>query len=168
MTLPVMYCGLNYTVCKKLKLKIFLKLLGYIFLHHVTCLTDVIIQRIIVSLYNTSVAAALPSFFINSIRGPKSAHQTTLRMSASPVLQLLQDQLFIFVCLFVILSTVMVYLASVTMRLYFCKIRRLSPQGRRYARDITNRCEEFIQSKLAEVPNHHLGSNLAWLIIYKL
>ena len=49
----------------------------------------------------------------------------------------------------------MVYLASFTMRLYCCKIRRLSPEGRRYARVITNRCEEFVQQKLAEIPNQN-------------
>ena len=75
-------------------------------------------------------------------------------MSAS-LLQVLQDQIFIFISLLIILTIFMVYLASFTMRLYCCKIRRLSPEGRRYARVITNRCEEFVQQKLAEIPNQN-------------
>ena len=82
-------------------------------------------------------------------------------MSASSIVQLLQDQIFIFVSFLIILTTFMVYIASFAMRLYCCKIRRLSPQGQEYARNITNRCEEFIQQKLSETPNHNFGPSLA-------
>lgn len=82
-------------------------------------------------------------------------------MESCPSISCFLNEQFTFIfCFAAVLSMFFLSMTAVSIQNY-CKLRRLSPEGRMKARIITNRCETFIQSQL-EISSKDKILRLVW------
>ena len=85
-----------------------------------------------------------------------------LKMQICPSINCFLNEQYIYIlCFAAVLCTFVLSCTAIFARNY-CKLRRLSPEGRMKARIITNRCESFIQSQL-EITDKNKILRLVWI-----
>ena len=82
-------------------------------------------------------------------------------MESCPSINCFLNEKFNFIfCFAAVLCVFVLSMTAISIQNY-CKLRRLSPEGRMKARIITNRCETFIQSQL-EISSKDRILRLVW------
>ena len=84
------------------------------------------------------------------------------KMESCPSINCFLNEQYIYIFCFAAVLCTFVLSCTAILTKNYCKLRRLSPEGRMKARIITNRCESFIQSQL-EITDKNKILRLVWI-----